>query len=82
MPTITVRTRADGSKPYWAAVRIKRNGRLVYQESRTFDRKALAKDWAAGCPGRAEAAGKAHPSDSPAARPGDMDATGGPGKPG
>ena len=47
MATITVRTRADGSKSYRAAIRIKRKGQIVYRESRTFDRKALAKDWAA-----------------------------------
>ena len=44
--TITVRTRADGTKSYRAAIRIKRKGKVVYRESRTFDRKALAKDWA------------------------------------
>ncbi len=46
MPTITVRTRADGTKSYRAAIRLKRKGQVVYRESRTFDRKALAKDWA------------------------------------
>lgn len=47
MPTITTRTRADGTKSYRAAIRLKRKGQIVYRESRTFDRKALAKDWAA-----------------------------------
>lgn len=46
MATITVRTRADGTKSYRAAIRLKRKGKVVYRESRTFDRKALAKDWA------------------------------------
>jgi len=46
VPTITVRSRADGTKSYRAAIRIKRKGKVVYRESRTFDRKALAKDWA------------------------------------
>ena len=46
MPTITARTRADGTKSYRAAIRLKRKGKIVYRESRTFDRKALAKDWA------------------------------------
>ena len=45
--TITVRARADGTKSYRAAIRIKRKGKVVYRESRTFDRKAFAKDWAA-----------------------------------
>lgn len=46
MATITARTRADGTKSYRAAIRIKRKGCIVYSESLTFDRKALAKDWA------------------------------------
>ncbi|MBK1885591.1 tyrosine-type recombinase/integrase [Marinobacter sp. DY40_1A1] len=45
MASITARKRADGSKAYRADVRVKRDGKVVYQESRTFDRKALAKDW-------------------------------------
>lgn len=44
--TITARTRTDGTKSYRAAIRLKRKGEIVYRESRTFDRKALAKDWA------------------------------------
>ena len=28
-------------------MRVKRKGKIVYQQSRTFDRKALSKDWAA-----------------------------------
>lgn len=46
MATITARTRTDGAKSYRAAIRLKRKGKIVYRESRTFDRKALAKDWA------------------------------------
>lgn len=49
MPTITARTRADGTKSYRAAIRLKRRGQIVYRESRTFDCKALAKDWATRC---------------------------------
>lgn len=44
--TITVRSRAVGTKSYRAAIRLKRKVEIVYLESRTFDRKALAKDWA------------------------------------
>lgn len=44
MPTITAKSPADGAKSYRAAIRIK--GKVVYRESRTFDRKALAKGWA------------------------------------
>ena len=46
MPTITVRTRAYGTKSYRAAIRLKLMVKIVYRESRSFDRKALAKDWA------------------------------------
>lgn len=45
MASITTRKRADGSRAYRADVRVKRNGKVLYQESRTFDRKALARDW-------------------------------------
>ena len=47
MASITTRKRSDGSKAYRADVRVKRNGKVVYQESRTFDRKTLARDWSA-----------------------------------
>lgn len=46
MASIIARPRADGSKFYSADIRLKRNGKLVYQERWTFDRRALAKDWA------------------------------------
>lgn len=46
MATVTARARADGTKSYRAAIRTKRNGHIVYSESLTFDRKALAKDLA------------------------------------
>src|SRR5690554_1068743 len=44
--TITTRERSNGTKSYRAEIKLKRKGKVVYQESRTFDRKALAKDWA------------------------------------
>lgn len=47
MATITSRTRANGTKSYRAEIKLRRKGSIVYQESRSFDRKALAKDWAA-----------------------------------
>jgi len=47
MATIIKRKRADGTLAYMANVRIKRNGNIVHQESRTFDRMALAKAWGA-----------------------------------
>ncbi|WP_417500776.1 site-specific integrase [Marinobacter sp.] len=46
MATITTRERSNGTKSYRAEIKLKRKGKVVYQESRTFDRKALAKDWA------------------------------------
>lgn len=46
MATIRPRQRRDGSTAYLAEVRIKRDGRLVHRESRTFDKRRLATDWA------------------------------------
>lgn len=46
MATIRLRQRRDGSIAYLAEVRIKRDGRLVHRESRTFDKRRLATDWA------------------------------------
>lgn len=45
MATIIARKRKKGTV-YRADIRIKRQGKVVYQESRSFDRKVLAKDWA------------------------------------
>lgn len=46
MATITARKRAGGVR-YTAQVRIKRKGQVVYSESKTFAKRALAKEWAA-----------------------------------
>jgi integrase len=46
MATIRPRRRHDGTVAYLAEVRIKRDGRLVHRESRTFDRRRLATAWA------------------------------------
>jgi len=46
MATIRPRQRRDGSIAFLAEVRIKRDGRLVHRESRTFDKRRLATDWA------------------------------------
>ena len=46
MATIVRRKRKDGSIAYRAQVRIKRKGKIVYHESRTFDRRASAESWA------------------------------------
>lgn len=46
MATITARRRKSGVR-YTAQIRINRNGRTVYTESETFDKKPLAKQWAA-----------------------------------
>ncbi|MCX4029040.1 tyrosine-type recombinase/integrase [Endozoicomonas sp. SM1973] len=45
MLTILKRSRANGSVAYRAVVRVKRKGKIVYSESRTFDREKLAKLW-------------------------------------
>ena len=46
MATINKRKKADGSFSYTAQIRIKRGGLLVYSESQTFGKKALAQAWA------------------------------------
>ena len=46
MATIRLRRRRDGKLAYQAEVRIKCNGRLVHRESKTFDRRRLATEWA------------------------------------
>lgn len=46
MATISQRKRADGSVSYTAQIRIRRNGAIVYQESKTFDQKKPAERWA------------------------------------
>lgn len=46
MATIRPRRRHDGTLAYQSEVRIKRDGRLVHRESRTFDRRRLATEWA------------------------------------
>lgn len=45
MGTITSRKRKDNSTAYTAQIRINRNGKTVYQESQTFDRKQVAQAW-------------------------------------
>ena len=47
MASIVKRKRSDGTIAYRADIRIKRNGAIVHQESRTFDRASLAKAWGA-----------------------------------
>lgn len=45
MGTIVPRKRKDGSTAFHAQVIIKRDGRIAYRETRTFDRKAAASAW-------------------------------------
>ncbi|WP_225773225.1 site-specific integrase [Pseudomonas sp. Marseille-Q5115] len=45
MGSITVRKRKDGSTGYTAQIRIMKKGVTVYQESQTFERKAVAQAW-------------------------------------
>lgn len=46
MATIVERKRKDGSVAYLAQIIIKRKGKTVFQESRTFDRRTAASAWA------------------------------------
>lgn len=43
MGTITARKRKENSTAYTAQIRINRDGKTVYQESQTFDRKQVAR---------------------------------------
>lgn len=45
MGSITARKRKDNSTAYTAQIRINRDGKTVYQESQTFDRKQVAQAW-------------------------------------
>ena len=46
MATITSRKRKDGMR-YTVVIRLKRNGKVVHSETETFNKKSLAKEWAA-----------------------------------
>lgn len=46
MATITERKKMDGTISYTAQIRLKRGGKIVYQQSETFNRRALARAWA------------------------------------
>jgi hypothetical protein len=45
MATIVPRKRKDGSTGYLAQIIIKRQGKVVHQESQTFDRRQAANAW-------------------------------------
>ena len=45
MGTITVRKAKNGEKRYTAQIRLRRNGAIVYQESKTIERRQVAKAW-------------------------------------
>jgi integrase len=45
MGTITARPRKDGSNAYLAQILIKRDGKIVHREARTFDREPAARAW-------------------------------------
>ena len=46
MATITKRPRRDGTVRYTAQIRLKRSGKVVHGEARTFHRRAQAEAWA------------------------------------
>jgi hypothetical protein len=47
MGTITTRQRDDGSSAYRAQIRLKVKGKIVHQETQTFDRRQAASAWMA-----------------------------------
>ena len=46
MATFRKREKADGSFSHTAYIRIKKGAKVIYTESRTFTKEALAKSWA------------------------------------
>lgn len=68
MGTIIQRPRRDGTIAYLAQVTVKRKGRIVHRESRTFDRRPVAAAWIKkrekdlSTPGGIEAARARHPT--------------------
>lgn len=46
MATIRKRRKKDGSFSYMVQIRIARNGQPDHSETKTFPRKAMAKEWA------------------------------------
>jgi hypothetical protein len=45
MPYIKLRKQADGSLRYTAIVRIRRNGKMLHQEAKTFTHRSAAERW-------------------------------------
>lgn len=45
MPTILARKQADGSVRYTAVVRIRRQGKVLHQEAKTFAHRSAAERW-------------------------------------
>lgn len=46
MPTIKIRKQADGATRYTAIVRLRRQGKILHRESRTFTHRSAASSWA------------------------------------
>ncbi|HYS64861.1 MAG TPA: site-specific integrase, partial [Paraburkholderia sp.] len=46
MPTITPRKNKDGSLSYKVQIRIRKDGKVLHQETKTFERKQAAAAWA------------------------------------
>jgi hypothetical protein len=46
MPYIRARKQADGTLRYSAVVRIRRSGKMLHQEAKTFTHRSAAKRWA------------------------------------
>jgi hypothetical protein len=48
MPYSKLRKQADGSLRYTAIVRIRRNGKMLHQEAKTFTHRSAAERWGKG----------------------------------
>ncbi|TVR08621.1 MAG: site-specific integrase [Salinarimonadaceae bacterium] len=71
MASITIRKRFDGSTAHMAQIVIKRKGRIVHRENKTFDRRQAAYAWAAQREDELKAPGGLARSKNPSATLGD-----------
>lgn len=65
MATISARKRSNGTAAYTAQIRLKRAGKVVHTEAKTFDRKQAAQAWAKKREAEIERDGFEKPDDPP-----------------
>lgn len=65
MATITQRKRSDGTLAYTAQIRLKREGKVIHSEAKTFERKQMAQAWAKKREAELSAPGALEKTDDP-----------------